>query len=1838
MTTGTLFGKTDSGGDDAPLTGRMIRDFRVRERIGAGGFGVVYRAEQPLLDREAVIKVVARDYDVSVQRFLREARLASKIDHPFAAHVYDFGIEPDGVLWIAMEYVRGISLDHWLEREGPMAPHQLSPFLDRLADVLHTAHEHGIVHRDVKPSNVMVVPRAGKLLPKLLDLGIAKLVESNQPESAPSEPLDRPAARLAGTGTLTAPAATPSLSRDGKLTRTGSVVGSPPYIAPELWSGMPADRRADVYALGVLCFEALTGARPFEADNLAGFAEAHLHRAIPRSSHRSHDGFFAVALAKSPEVRYATALELSAAFREATGLPGAVRALPRLDRKIRDAFVTDAIQPLAAAVTAVDTAHSAHHARDAVLDLLDLVARLLAVLALAAHSRAQSAVAAPIDSDAADALRELRRHGLSPTRWLELARALVRPFERDRDAHPLPALVGWLVGDEYARFAPLFEQANAAHGDDDRVHNWLVAHIPELDRLLASLELLLEHAVFVPGVDGDRLWNGHTPGVRFDAATPQLASLGGGGVNLLATSEPNIHTGDGRPCLLNAAGQPVLRLWPLVQLAAPTPAAPQELFVVDGPGRQGARLRAYPSRFTIESAAVWDWLASNVLADRDAAGAVSREHDDTPYLGLNAFGTEHARAFFGRERETMECANELQVSPLVCLVGPSGSGKSSFVRAGLLPALADHRHIALRPGPSPVATLAAHVGNPALAPALRRDPELLVAALRELARERRVVVVIDQCEELFTACRDPGERRAFADAISACCRNVAEPIRIILVVRDDFLMRAEALFGVRLPLSPYLYLLGVPRPRDLVRIVVEPARSAGFTFDDPALPEKMVAEVGERAGALPLLAFACAQLWQRRDAHFRRLLRAAYDAMGGVAGALARHADVVLDAMTGADQRVVRETFRHLVTAEGTRAVVTREELRELVGSRCDAVLERLLDARLVTTAKSEGDDRVEIIHEALIGAWPRLAGWQRDDSEGALLRDELRAAARQWEARNRPRDLLWRGERLAELNAWRSRHQAALTASEGAFVDASAADAIRVRRVRRRAIAAVIATLGLAVAVLVWTTDRERDARRRAETLTGELEANIVDQFRNQGRRELLAGDAAKASVYLGEALRRGADDPGLRYMIARALPPLAAELARFTGHTREIESLEVSPDGGALVTASGDGTARVWDMATGRATAVLDRARDKVSIARFDPAGERVAVGSYDHTLTIYRRTGESLVSIAHANYVQSVGFAPAGDRIVTTASEDTVAHVWNAATGAGVLALPHDRPAKSAVFDPRGARIATTSLDSTIRIWDAATGKLLHRLVGHHGPVARIVYSPDGNVLVSGSDDKTARLWDASSGRQLAVLDGYGFNVTSAAFSPDGLHVATAGEDGTGRVWDVPNGELELTLLGHTGAIRTIAFDRAGERIVTASRDGTARIWDARTGAVLASLQGHVEPVKAAVFSPDGARVVTASQDATARLWDASRSRLRAIVPARGLAGAVFTAARSRLVAWTDDGTVALADSGGRPLGILRADDGPIVGVAVAADGRRAVIASRERPPAIWDLDAGRAVITLGRRPAHRVAIGSSGTALTADNASAQLWDITTGRAIAELAHGSTIDAAGFSPRGNRVFTGSRDKTGKLWDAQDGRLIATLAGHQSWVWQFAFAADGTRVVTASLDGTARIWDAGTGRMVHELRGHSGPINAVAFDRTGRRVVTGSQDATATIWDADTGECLGSLGRHGHVIMAVAFSPDGALVATASMDGTARIWDAARFEQIDAMDVTWPSRTSDTNIAWIEFGANSDTVLVASRFGVLVWATDRDTRDRAVVERWIGDHAPYRLSRASLVRVHSD
>ncbi|HET9624286.1 MAG TPA: serine/threonine-protein kinase, partial [Kofleriaceae bacterium] len=904
------------------LTGRVLGEFTVGEPLGEGGHGVVYRAEQRRLDRPAVIKVLHARHgsdEATIARFLREAQLASRLDHPYAAHVYAFGAEPDGVLWIAMELVRGTTLRAVLAAQpgGRLPAARAVPLLERLCEVVHTAHEQGIVHRDLKPENVMVIARAGRLLPKLIDLGIARRIHDAAAE--PPSP---------------------------------AIVGSPRYMAPEQWRGGALDGRADQYALGVVAFELLAGAPPFTGRTLAELAEQHVHGALPDLPADLPAELGAVigrALAKAADDRYASVLELAAALCAAAGLRVTAEALPQLDAELRGELAWFP-PPIADAAAALEAARNPHQAHAALEAIVRAAVRWLGVLALCAHSRS-----GPPSPGLAEQLRALHRGELAIADWLALIRALVQPFAAIREAHPIPELVEVALA-EPSPFAGVLARAAARPADasEPALRDQLAQSLPALATLLRALGFLASYQVVVPHGDRGALWMGPR---RAAPAAIALAS------ELVA----------GEPTIVDLDGRPVLRLAPLVRVAPPTPEAPDALFVFAGAGRvpgHAARLVAEPHGWELPADDVWPWFRTGLLADA-AAPTVA-----TPYRGLAAFTEADAAVFFGREHEVAAFLNRLRDQPLAIVVGPSGAGKSSFVRAGVIPALPGAWQVCvLRPGSAPLAALARLAEWPPGTPAL---------------------LVVDPLEELFTLGATADEREQFAHALVARLTGDSA-LRVVLVIRDDFVARAGELGALRPRIARAVTLLASPGDDDLIRTLREPARRAGYALD-AALAARMVRAVAGHPGAIALLSFTALRLWELRDRHFGRLTEAAYDAIGGVEGALARHADAVLAAYPASDRPRVREVFRQLVTAEGTRAQVTRDELAQVLGGADAerAIVEPLIDARLLVVHDGDaGAHQIELIHEALITAWPRLVAWRRDDAEGARLRDQLRAAAR---------------------------------------------------------------------------------------------------------------------------------------------------------------------------------------------------------------------------------------------------------------------------------------------------------------------------------------------------------------------------------------------------------------------------------------------------------------------------------------------------------------------------------------------------------------------------------------------------------------------------------------------------------------------------------------------------------------------------------------------------------------------------------------------------------------------------------------------------------------------------
>ena len=1729
----------------------MLGGFRLAGLIGEGGFGQVFRADQETLGREAVVKV-RRDPTSSrgVDRFLQEARLASRLDHPYAAHVYAFGAEPDGLLWIAMELVRGTPLDR-LVQYAPMSVERAVPFLRRLCEVVQTAHDQGIVHRDLKPSNVMVISRAGSMFPKLLDLGVA---------------LDQ------------------LVPVDGADAQRGPI-GTPFYMAPEQWvPRAPIGPGADVYALGVMAYEVLVGRPPFDGDSVLAVAIHHARTPPPPLPNGFPAGLGAAiarAMAKRPAERFASALELGTALVEASGLAAESVSVPSLDEATRTEAMLRAPQPIAEAVAGLDASRNPHQAIIALHGVARTVAQYVGVVALACRTRSGPGRR----SDAARAVelvRELRRGGLDPAQWWQLARELCRPFAAIPDAHPIPELVtalcegpdvlGELLG-------PL--DAGAVRAPDD-ARRALALALPRLAALLGAVRFLYDYRLVVGAGDRAESWMGVRRPQRLEVALDRPPA-------------------DARAVLASGDGQPLVALWPLVQVAAPSPNAPRELFLLAGSIRDAACLVAPPHGFEHVDADVWSWLGDH-LGATDGEGTAAAGEPDAPYLGLKTFESADAAVFVGREREVEGFVNRLHAVPLVAIVGPSGAGKSSFVRAGVLPALARAGHsrgLTLRPGHSPVASLAiqlASLGLEVSAEAITRDPAAVGDELRALATREgtRATVFVDQLEELVTLCRDPSERAVYAHAICSAARAVEDPVRVIVALRDDFLVPLSALPFLRDRIAASIHVLTTPARDDLVRILVEPARRAGYELEDAALVDEIVDDVIDRPNALALLSFTARQLWELRDRHFRRLPRQAYRALGGVGGALGRHAEDMLTGLSAEQQRLVRIAFRHLVTAEGTRAIIGERDLRAALASTAsdaavaDRALDRLIDARLLVVSEGDhGERQIEVVHEALLQAWPRLAAWRREDADGVRFRDHLRAAAKQWEERGRPAGLLWRGDALLEYRLWRSRFPDPPGAVELAFAGASEAAAARSRRRIRAAIAALFVAMTSA-SIVMWRLSA------RASAAAAEARQRLTTSLVEQGRRAMLDGDTPGGAVYLSEAYLRGADTAGVRYLLARA--------HRSTSGYQRAISLDRGGDtgmmalrgggtraGAEIVAETGDAI-EVWSVATGESRARIERAvRSYTMRVEGDVVVAFPATADGQGVLVWWPAAGRHRV-IAGDVVLQDVEVTPDGERLLVVVA--TAVTVWDVASEEPIATLSIDAGTLDGAISARGDRVA--------------------------------VLTRDRQLLV----------FDLTSGTRIAAI-GLGAVTNLGGFDPDGRRVLTYEFTGAcaARLWNVDDADAPpVTMQGHTQAILTSRLSRDGGRVVTGSRDNTVKVWDAATGALILDFARHRGAVRDVAFSEDGTSVVSMSADRTARVWDTTTGVERAVFAVPDLRSAAIAPDASVVVtATTSDLKVWRVRDTDLVLELPHPDTIPLA-AAFSPDGRLIATEDRRQIVRLWDRATGALVRELREfdlgddsRRYWGASQRDQRKVLSFDPAGARLaapvgdrvavWEVASGQRVAMLAgHADLVSSARFSSDGAALISASQEGGAIVWDAAtwqprvalpsddtlwyaelsvDGEHAITAGEQGATLWRWpapavvarfaegerlqsgAFSADGTRVAAIGLVGRLGLWSAVDGRPISASE--TGTRNARAVRFVGDQLLaTTTNDGWARIWDADrlvelSRFGVGGIGHDGGQDRWIEVAPDGAQLATTGADRIARIWDLAVETRPPAAVAAW-------------------------------------------------------------------
>jgi WD40 repeat protein/serine/threonine protein kinase len=1795
-------------GEREDLSGRTLGEFVLRERIDEGGFGAVYRCEQPLLGREAVVKVLhqrLRRNDTVLQRFMREAQLASRLDHPYAAHVYAFGIEhDDGLFWIAMELVHGTALNRWLREKGPLALDLLVPFFECVAEVVQTAHDRGIVHRDLKPSNVMVIERAGKLLPKLLDFGVAKLLGEPALPRPPRLPAgttppvavavaDEHRLDTAEAVTLTA-STTPPQRHDlqHRLTHADSTIGSPPYMSPEQWNNaVTVGPTSDLYALAVIAYEALTGRRPFTATTVTEYAELHCNAAVPPLGDglpAALDRLFERALAKQPEQRWQSALELAAALRSASRLGRPSAEVPGLDRAVRDAWLADAPQPLAELVAALDEAGNLHHARDAARDLMRGLLRYLVALGLATRAQVRDE---RDDPAVVELLRTMRQRDLAAAEHVRLLRLLVRPFIGWRGAHPIPELVDLVTphaDDDADDLDPLLAMQLPTDQPalEDVVRSRLAELLPELTRVLRRMAFVLDYVLVIPREEAVERWTGPRRRRRV------LATVNAG--------ELVKH----HPMLLDRKGRVCVDLWPLAQVVSPTEGAEPELFVFEGRGRHGARMIAAPAGYEHHDPGVWEWIAARVIAD----AAIRAEAGDecSPYLGLAPYAVSDAVRFVGREAEVEGILERLRHRPLQVVVGPSGAGKTSFVHAGVIPRLPrSWRAVTLRPGAAPLAALASRLGDAGVATAelrqlLADSPVTAAAHVARAAEAGTIAVVIDQLEELFTLCACVDEREQFAAAIAQLAASADLPVRVIAAIRDDFLMQLDALPALRALLSPALVLLNNPLRDDLVRIVVEPVRRAGYSLSDPELAHDMVSAVASRPGALALLSFTASRLWELRDRRFRQLTRSAYDAMGGVAGALVRHAEATFDALSADEQRLAREIFRHLVTADGARAQVTADELRQrLATPRAAAVIDKLIAARLLGLSESHTDreSHIEVIHDALLDGWPRLQRWVREDIDGARMRDQLRIAARQWNDRGRPRGLVWRDNMLADLERWLRRSKtSSLTELEVEFVDASRR-LVRGARIRRR-LGLVGIGFAIAFAVFGYHMMQTRMAQRAAEE-------RLTEAYADWGQEALLDGRSIEALIYFDQATRRGEDSPQVSFMIARAVEPLRHELARLPSMRDRTWWATFSPDGRWIVTTD-DGGARLWDARSMALKFSLPHG-DIVYQAAFTPDATRVVTASGDGAVRIWDvSNGKRVRELRHrrssgdASEYFALSVSPDGTQAAAIDVTGAIVQVWDLREGKLIKELVTDgdpRKMPSLEFSHDGRWLAT-SAGGDVSVYDTATWQRQLTIAG--SGVSSLSFDPTAPRLAIAMVRGDVSIWAIPGGTRVWQLRESGDRIHHVAYSPDGAFVVAAGGDGTDRIWNTRSGQLEVELKNHHSTTLWAEFDPSSRLVVSTGADGEVAISDVVLRRRLSTLEGPGAPVRIARFDPSSHRVIGASWDGTARVWDATASYLGwATTPIGSDCGSAVRAEPDRrfvAVACANHGT-QIWDTGNAAQARLLAQlpsptppSGEFLppSPAVDAAGDRAAIATGDIVT-IYELPGGRPLGTI-RHPGAvtTVAFAAAGRDLVTGSGDGSVLLTRDGAEPRQIAHlPAAVDVAGILSDGRVVVADMRPRLSVYDTARRTPTIDLDSG--SRIAALRPSSNGSHLITIPTTGTVHpitLWDLEHGQRIAQLEGHKGPVFSARFVRGDAEVLTAGTDGAARLWDAATGRLRKTYFRSSPYLIDAALDPRGTMVVTAGGDGMLRFWDVSSARMI------WTLQAHSSPIAGVQFVGDDELV----------------------------------------------
>ena len=1132
------------------------------------------------------------------------------------------------------------------------------------------------------------------------------------------------------------------------------------------------------------------------------------------------------------------------------------------------------------------------------------------------------------------------------------------------------------------------------------------------------------------------------------------------------------------------------------------------------------------------------------------------DKENNPYRGLESFEARHSQFFFGRQ-EVIEDLFAHVTSPqqqLTVVLGISGSGKSSLVKAGLIPYLQEQQGDIwqilppMRPGVNPYRSLAK-----TLASLTNRETgrlgdwgtrEKFISAIQSWSQqnpEKRLLIAIDQFEELVSMVSkvhreaesaEPWEQfiQILADIIQECPQ-----VSLIITLRSDF----EPRFlnsALQTHWGNARFVVRAMRPDELRDVVEKPATEMALYFEPANLVDRLVDEVAQMPGALPLLSFTLSEMyinlhraWLEEGQQERALtVDAHFEKQGGVAGSLTRRANQEYDNLPdNAHRQTMRRVMLRMVEIQGGEAIKRRVLKPELIyaseaeNKRVDRVLDSLIATRLIVTGKETESDRIyyEPAHDFLVRGWDKLQDWlqQGEQQDNLVLQHLLTPAAFEWQEKDKFRRFLWNANpRLDLLKQILNSEDNWFNQVETEFVKLSVARKKFNSRWRWGIAIAVIILLstGLIVTLLSQRNDKISQSRTSQQSARNNLNSdNSLDAMLDS----LRAGKTLQHQL-----LTLLKPNQQLKQQVTGALQwsfYQVKELNRMRGDTVPTRSV-FNPQGNLLASAEEGGMIRLWNLEGEQLTNWKGDSQRVWKVA-FSPQQDYLVSGSEEGMIRFWNLEGKKLISWkAHPGAVRDVNFSPDGQLIASAGWKDGTVGLWNLEGKLLKRWKAHKAPNKNVSFSPDNELIVTTGGDKTIRLWNLQ-GKLLKQFPIHSW---KVIFSPDGKFFANAGDDGVIHLWN----RNYELVKSWRADnqrLWNVAFSPDSNFIASAGEDGSARVWNLEGKQIS-EFKGHDSPVRSVSFSQDGRFLASSGDDGTTRIWTLEDRNSI-SWQGDKSTLQDVSFNPDGRLIASAGESGKISLWDLQGNKL-ADFPKHNSAirSLSFSPNRQLIASASQDGVVQIWDLQGKLLTKISTEITSLETIVFSPDSQLIATAGVD------------GVIYLSN---------------------------LQGNLVSELSgHQGLVYDLSFSPDGKILASAGRDSNIFIWNLQNQKAITTFSDHIGEVYTVAFSPDGKWLVSGGQDSTIRRWNIEDNSTKSPFHVYQARVTSVTYSPDGNTIISSDDRGAIQLWDINTGESLATWTAHQSGINSLSLNLEGNLLATTGEEGTIKLWRIDSFARL--------------------------------------------------------------------------